>query len=181
MGRVSLLVVCTGNASRSVMAGLMLEQLAARRGLALSVRTAGTHAVDGLPLGARTLAALLTVPEIAGKQLDAFAAAGHRSRQLGAEDLGRADLVVAMESAHVRYVRRRHPEAAPRTGALRRLAADLRPGPAPLSARVAALDLEHAALEPADDVTDPAGRNDAAYVACAAELWALCEELVRRL
>lgn len=181
MGRVSLLVVCTGNASRSVMAGLMVEQLAARRGLVLSVTTAGTHAVDGLPLGARTLAALRTVPEVAGTPVDAFAAAGHRSRQLGAEELGRADLVVAMEAAHVRYVRRRHPEAAPRTGALRRLAADLGPGPAPLSARVAALDLEQAPLEPADDVADPAGRDDAAYAACARELWALCEALVRRL
>jgi hypothetical protein len=29
--------------------------------------------------------------------------------------------------------------------------------------------------------TDPAGRDDEAYAACAAELWALCGALVRRL
>ena len=183
MERVSLLVVCTGNASRSVMAGLMLGHLAARRGLGLSVTTAGTHAVDGLPLGPRTLAALRTVPgldDVAGGGL-ASAGAVHRSRQLADVDLRHADLVVVMEAGHLRYVRRRHPEAAPRAGALRWLVRHLAPGPGPLAARVAALDLDHAEPDPADDVVDPAGHEDAAYAACAAELWVLCEQLVALL
>jgi protein-tyrosine-phosphatase len=182
--RASLLVVCTGNASRSVMAGLMLEHLAARHGLGLSVTTAGTHAVDGLPLGARTLAALRTVPELADDHSGALASTGpaaHRSRQLCDEDLRRADLVVAMEAGHVRYVRRLHPSASPRTGVLRWLVRHLVPGPTPLADRVGALELEQAALDPADDVGDPAGHDDATYAACAAELWTLCKELVLRL
>jgi protein-tyrosine phosphatase len=174
---VSLLVVCTGNASRSVMAGEMLRHLATRRGAPLSVVTAGTHALDGLPLGARTVRALCAVPALAAPPVTT-----HRSRQLAADDLRRADLVVVMETAHVRYVRRLDPDAAPRTGLLRALARDLPPGaPETLGARVVSLGLEHAALDPGDDVADPAGGDDAAYVACAAALWQLCSELDRRL
>ena len=47
--------------------------------------------MDRLRLGARSFAALRTLPEIAAKPADTFAGTGHRSRQLGAEDLGRAD------------------------------------------------------------------------------------------
>jgi protein-tyrosine-phosphatase len=182
--RVSLLVVCTGNASRSVMAGLMLELLADQRGLELSVTTAGTHAVEGLPLGARTDAALRTVDELVGIPSAGCSSGGralHRSRQLRDDDLRAADLIVAMEVGHVRYVRRRHPDAAPRTGTLRWLASALPTGPSPLPFRVAALDCEHARLDESDDVKDPAGGDDAAYSGCAAELWVLCKELAPRL
>lgn len=182
--RASLLVVCTGNATRSVMAGLMIEHLAARHGAALSVATAGTHVVDGLPLGARTLAALRSVGELAGVEALAKESPGwaaHRSRQLCAEDLEGVDLVVAMEVGHVRHVRRRHPEAAARTAQLRWLAWHLEPGPTSLETRVSELGLEHVEPDPADDVADPAGHDDAAYAACAAELWSLCNELVPRL
>ena len=179
---MSLLVVCTGNTCRSVMAGVMLEHLADGRGLLLSVETAGTHAVEGVPPGARTLSALRTVrplaPALGGS---ATAAVAHRSRQLRAGDLGRADLVVAMERAHVRHVRRHHPEAAPRTGLLRTLARELAPGPGPLGDRVAALALEDVVLDPGDDVSDPAGHDDDVYAACAGELWTLCSALVSRL
>ncbi len=184
MERVSLLVVCTGNASRSVMAGLMLELLATRRGIGLTVTTAGTHAVDGLPLGARTLAALCSVPEVGGEEglaLVTTRSAAHRSRQLRAEDFQDADLVLAMESGHVRHVRRHHPGAADRTALLRWLARSLAPGPAPLESRIAALRLEHVEPDPLEDVADPAGHDDGAYAACAAELWVLCTELLPRL
>lgn len=177
----SLLVVCTGNASRSVMAGIMFEHLASRHGLALSVATGGTHAVDGMPLGARTLAALRTVPDLVATSLDNGPVAAHRSRQLSDEGLRHADLVVAMETGHVRYVRRHHPGASSRTGMLGTLARDLAPGTPPLADRVARLDLEHVAPNPADDVADPAGHEAAAYASCAAELWALCNELIGKL
>lgn len=187
---VSLLVVCTGNASRSVLAGLMLQHLAARHSLDVSVATAGTHAVDGLPLGARTLAAWRSVPELAseadgGLASTGLVAPGHRSHQLSAEDLRNGTaLVVVMEAGHVRYMRRYHPEAAARTAMLRWLVRNLVPGSAPLAdlaTRVAALDLEHVDVDPRDDVADPAGRDDASYDACAAELWVLCKALVPRL
>ncbi len=171
-----LLVVCTGNAARSVMAGFMLEYLSEAGGLGLRVATAGTHTVDGQPMSMRTRAALRAVDELAD------AAVGrHRSHQLSDADLDRADLVVAMEADHVRYVRRRHPGAAPRTATIRRLCADLGPGPGPLGARVGALGLESVELHADEDVADPAGRDEEVYVACALELWGLCRELAARL
>ncbi|HTX62993.1 MAG TPA: hypothetical protein VMD28_05110, partial [Acidimicrobiales bacterium] len=133
---MSLLVLCTGNAARSVMAGLMLEHLAVRRGVEMTVTTAGTHAVDGLPVGARTLAALRTIPEMATAPGDTAGPPaprgsgvhGHRSSQLGDHHVRHAGLVVAMEAMHVRHVRRTHPEAAARTATLRWLARELEPG-----------------------------------------------------
>lgn len=176
---MTLLVVCTGNTCRSVMAEVMLEHFAAERALPLTVVTAGTHAVDGVPLGARTLGALRTVLPPDGARPSP--ASSHRSTQLGSAELGSADLVVAMEAAHVRFVRRHHVQAAARTGMLRTLVRDLPPGPAPLPERVAVLRLERTVLDDADDVLDPAGLDDAAYASCAEDLWTLCRALVARL
>ncbi len=61
---VDLLVVCTGNAARSVMAGFMLEYLSEAGGLGLRVATAGTHAMDGRPMSMRTRAALAGIREL---------------------------------------------------------------------------------------------------------------------
>jgi protein-tyrosine-phosphatase len=175
---MTLLVVCTGNTCRSVMAGAMLAHLASTRDLPLTVVTAGTHAVGGVPLGARTLGALRTILPSYGTPAGA---SSHRSTQLGSAELGSADLVVAMEAAHVRFVRRHHPQAAARTGMLRTLVRDLPPGPAPLPERVATLQLDRAVLDDADDAVDPAGLDDAVYASCAADLWATCSALVARL
>ena len=173
---VHLLVVCTGNAARSVMAGLMLEYLSEAGGLGLEVATAGTHTVDGQPVSLRTRAALGAVDPLADVPVGR-----HRSHQLTGADLDRADLVVAMEADHVRYVRRRHAAAAGRTATLRRLCAELAPGPAPLAARLDALSLASVELHADEDVADPAGRDEEVYVGCAIELWGLCRELAARL
>lgn len=169
-------MLCTGNAARSVMAGLMLEELARQRGRDLVVTTAGTHALDGQPVSIRTRAAISGVEALAGTPLGA-----HRSRQLERPDLDWADLVVAMEADHVRFVRRQFPQAAGRTGTLRRLSRQLPAGPRPLAERVAALHLADAELGPGEDVADPAGGDDDVYLECALELWGLCQELVDRV
>jgi protein-tyrosine-phosphatase len=171
-----LLVVCTGNAARSVMAGFMLEHLAAERGLMLEIATAGTHTIDGQPMSGRTRAALRSIPALAGGPHGR-----HRSRQVHEPDLEAAALVVAMEADHVRYVRRVHPEAASRTATIRRLCAELPSGPPSLPERIALLRLDGAELSGGEDVADPAGRTDDVYAACAAELWGLCREFVSRL
>jgi protein-tyrosine-phosphatase len=172
-----LLVLCTGNASRSVMAGFMLDHLRlGRADTALHIVTAGTLAIDGQPMGLRTRSALLTIPELADAALGR-----HRSRQVYEADLVRADLVVVMEADHVRFVRRQFPEAATRTATIRRLCEDLPPAPPSLGSRVAALELADATLSDEDDVIDPAGGNEATYAACVAELWVLCEQLIRLL
>lgn len=173
---VNVLVLCTGNAARSVMAGYMLEWLGETQGLALRVATGGTHALDGQPMSSRTRAALATVAVLADVPVGR-----HRSRQVGASDMGRAHVVVAMEADHVRYVRRHHPAAADRTATLKRLCRELPPGSEPIAQRLRALELETVELGPDEDVADPAGGDDEAYVRCAAELWELCQRLVERL
>jgi protein-tyrosine-phosphatase len=184
-----LLVLCTGNAARSVMAGFMLEYLNEHTEdkvhredtkinprMDLHIVTAGTHTIDGQPMGMRTRNALSTLPEMAHATFT-----GHRSRQVYEADLSRADLVVVMEADHVRYVRRVFPLVAHRTATIRRLCADLRPAPPALGERLAALNLAEATLSDDDDVIDPAGHDAQVYEACVAELWGLCQQLVTLL
>jgi len=159
------------------MAGFMLEALEAiQAGTALHIVTAGTHTVDGQPMGLRTRTALLGLPALATVEFRR-----HRSRQVGEADLARAELVVVMEADHVRFVRRTYPEAAVRTATIRRLCEDLPPGPPSLAARVASLALAEATLSEEDDVIDPAGGEAPEYEACVTELWALCQRLITLL
>jgi protein-tyrosine-phosphatase len=96
-------------------------------------------------------------------------------------DLVRAELVVVMEADHVRFVRRRFPDAAAKTATIRRLCRDLPPAPPALGARVASLGLADVEVDDAEDVLDPAGHEGDFYAACADELWALCGQLVELL
>jgi protein-tyrosine-phosphatase len=172
----SILTLCTGNAARSVMAGFMFEWLAAADHRSVRLVTAGTHTVDGQPMSMRTRAALVDIPELADVPV-----ARHRSHQLAAADLDDAAVVIAMEADHVRYVRRRHPEAAGRTATIRRLVRDLPDGPEPLADRLTHLELATVELEADEDVLDPAGGDDVTYHDCARQLWGLCQELAPRL
>ncbi|MDA8355847.1 MAG: low molecular weight phosphatase family protein [Actinomycetota bacterium] len=176
MPTTTVLVLCTGNAARSVMAGIMLQGLADEAGAGIRVATGGTHAVDNQPVSARTRMALLSVDAPS-----ADAVSRHRSHQVQELDFEKADLVVAMEADHVRYVRRRYPRAAARTATIRRLCRELPPGPPDLGTRVAALGLADADLGDDEDVADPAGGDDARYETCARELLVLCQELAGRL
>ncbi len=168
-----LLVLCTGNAARSVMAGFMLDALWNGRPDPLNVVTAGTHVIDGQPMGMRTRTALARIPELAGADFHR-----HRSRQVHGVDLVHAELVVVMEADHVRFVRRRFPDAAAKTATIRRLCGELPPSPPALGERVAALRLGEVEVADTEDVVDPAGHEGDVYAACADELWALCRRLV---
>jgi len=172
-----LLVLCTGNAARSVMAGFMLEHLRdGRPGEPLRVVTAGTHTIDGQPMGVRTRTALSRIPELAATDYRR-----HRSRQVHGADLVHAELVVVMEADHVRFVRRRFPDAAHKTATIRRLCAGLAPPPPSLVDRVSALGLAEVEVSDVEDVMDPAGHEADVYAACVDELWGLCRTLIRLL
>ena len=127
-------------------------------------------------MGLRTRTALARIPELAEVDFRR-----HRSRQVQGVDLVHAELVVVMEADHVRFVRRRFPDAAAKTATIRRLCADLTPGPAALSERVAGLGLATVELSDDEDVMDPAGHDADVYAVCVDELWDLSRTLIKLL
>jgi protein-tyrosine-phosphatase len=164
MTRPHLLFLCTGNAARSVMAGAIAEQLAPD----MRVTTAGTLVIEGHPMSMRTRRALSAI----GMNAD-----GHRSRQLRNDDLDDVDLIVAFAGEHVQYVRRTHPEAAARTGTLKRLVRNLPGTEGSLAERLAQLDLAAATLERREDVIDPAAGDQFIFNECADEILDLLKQL----
>ncbi len=150
------------------MAGRVTEAL----GLPVAVTTAGTHVVENQPMSRRTRAALDELGVEPGH---------HRSHQLTPADVQGADLIVAMEAEHVRYVRRHHPDGAPRTATICYLANELSPGAGQLRQRVEALALEEVSPEAQGDVADPAGAEEPEYVRCAMQISALLEILAPSL
>jgi protein-tyrosine-phosphatase len=165
---MDLLVVCTGNAARSVMAGAALEATVP----GARVTTAGTLVVDGQPMSWRTRAALegvgLAIPD-------------HRSRQAGVGDLEAADLVIALAPEHVQWVRRTHPRASAHTATLHRLVRDLPRDPRSLTERVAGLGLAAVQLGDWEEVVDPGGGDAEDFLACAHEIVNLVDQLAPAL
>ena len=160
--------LCTGNAARSVMAGAAL----ASHLPSVIVTTAGTHVVEGQPMSIRTRAALAAVGLDVPK---------HRSRQAVSTELASADLVVGLAPEHVRWVRRQHPDAAARTGTLKRLCRDLPALDGELGPRVAALGLADVELEAWEEIVDPGGGDVPEFEACAREIVALVPTLAKAL
>lgn len=160
----SVLFLCTGNATRSVLAG---ELLRVRRP-DLVVETAGTLSVGGRPISWRTRRAFEAID---------LEPPRHASVQADAEHLAAVDLIVGLAPEHVRWVRREHAAHAPRTVTLVRLDRTDRSLPDWVaSGAPAAVELAEW-----EEVGDPGGGEVDAFVACAHELAALIARVAPRL
>ena len=170
--RPTVTFLCTGNAARSVMGAAMMR---AHYGEdpPVCVLSGGTHVLPGQPMSVRTRTAL---------ERHGLRDPWHRSRQLSTQDIEHSALIVAMEPDHLRWMRRIHPEGAAKTGSLKRVARDLRPGSADdLAQRVAQLGLAEIELEAWEEVIDPGAGQQADYDSAADEVAALVEQLIERL
>ncbi len=113
----NVLVVCTGNVCRSPMAKALIGKEMAARGLTDNVRvdSAGTYAMVGHP------ASQGSVNAMAQRGLDI---SEHRAKQLTANLVERADVILVMEEQHRRSIFVTWPRAIVKTLLLSELSGD---------------------------------------------------------
>ena len=174
----AILLLCSANVCRSVMAQAMLSAQLAERPVPVSVTSAGL-----LPGGRPPPAEAVAV--MAARGIDI---AGHFSRRVTVADLAAADLVLGLAREHARYAAVLLPGCWPRTFTLSELLrrgqqAGARAPGEPLGdwlARAARHRSRHDLLGhgPGDDVPDPYGGPLAGYQATASLLDRLTSDLV---
>jgi protein-tyrosine phosphatase len=176
-GVTEILLVCTANICRSPMAQAFLARELAVRGVAATVRSAGTAGHAAAPPAE-------VVSVMAGHGLDVSA---HRGRQLTGADLTAADLVLTLAREHLRHAVVAVPEAWPRAFTVReavrrgREAGGPLPGE-PLAAWLGRLHTGRSRMallgdSPDDDVADPVGGPLRDFAATADGLAGLMAEL----
>ena len=164
---LKIVTLCTGNAARSVMLGYMLIALAEASGEDWQVRTAGTHVIEGSSMSGRTRDALLSIDELGPLDFGA-----HRSHQITAADVSWADVILASEADHVRFVQRNFDDHANKTVQLAQFVQSA-PLDGPIGVQLAAVG--SFTPSPEFDVVDPAGGDQKEYDSCARQLWELSQ------
>lgn len=160
----SVLFLCTGNATRSVIAGELLRM----RRPDLVVATAGTLSVAGRPISWRTRRAFETI---------GLEPPRHASVQADDDHLAAVDLIVGLAPEHVGWVRREHPAHAARAATLIRLDRTEQD----LGGWVASGAPATVELAGWEEVVDPGGGEVDEFVACAHQIAGLVERVAPRL
>ena len=173
----AILLLCSANVCRSVMAQAMLSRRLAEQATPVSLASAGL--LDG---GRRPPPEVISVMAARGTDVT-----GHRSRRVTADDVAAADLILGLAREHVRHAVVLVPESWPHAFTLhellrRGLQAGARVPGEPLGAWLArtASDRSHRDLlgcGPGDDVPDPYGGPLAGYQATASLLDGLIRDL----
>ena len=145
------------------MLAYMLSDLAEAEGRDWRVRSAGTHVIEGQAMSARTRRALEAIPELGHHRYGA-----HRSHQIDHADVDWADVILAAELDHVRYV-----ERLSATARAVQIGAFVAGAPTGLALDDQLLEVVARPVEADLDVADPAGGEQADYDACARQLWDL--------
>jgi protein-tyrosine phosphatase len=189
--RLTFLVVCTANVCRSFMAEHLLKKRLEEQGLAsrIEVVSAGTQVVR-YPEESD-----LAVQSASRGALEVLARRGifverHRRRRVVPELLDQADLVLGMERMHFEEIVNLWPPARPKTFVLKeaaRLAAQSAFETDALQERIKELDerrpdpMHALKLDRSIDVEDPIGGDPEFYEACASEILASLDTLLRHL
>ncbi len=178
-----VITICTGNICRSPAAQIALQGYL---GDVMTVASAGTHALVGHAIPLQMLEQLALGGHAGdGQAFGNLAGDGHAARQFTGALAREADLVIAMTSAHRRWVVSEEPRALKKTFLLMEIAAAARIGaPLPgatlaeraanIGAAVSASRPELSAFEIAD-IPDPYGKSDEDY----AESFAMIRDAVR--
>ena len=134
----SVLLVCTGNSCRSVMAeGLLRERLKSLGENGITVSSAGVSAIDGL----RPTRETIEVMKREGLDLSGF-----KSKSLTDGMIISSDLILVMAASHMDDIIRRLPEAASKTRILKQYGR-----------------LDHLRVSEDLDISDPIGKPIEVY------------------
>ncbi len=151
--RWNLLLLCSGNTCRSPMAEAMARQMAAElRGVSVEqLEEAGVRITSAGTFAASGVPASDHAVAVMGKQ--GLDLSRHRSRALLPEMIHEADVILCMTRSHQRAVLAMAPHAQDKT----------------------------MLLDPAGEIDDPYGLDEAAYAACADQIRARLESRLKEL
>lgn len=148
-----LLLVCSGNTCRSPMAqGLLLKYIAdlQAKGILIGydVLSAGLYTIDGLPATPEALRVML---------LEGIDISKHRSKQIDADLMEKADLILTMTSRHSEELGKQYPEKRHRIFSVGEFIG-----------------------ESAKEISDPYGRGEKAYLDSLQEIKGVLRQIIAR-